>query len=152
MPVLSEASNDEHVLSRAITVAHLADATTGNEMTGIELVDAKLDRIGRSVFRYARDVGSPPPTAPLAHLGLFEARACYHNLAHSWPARLIWQEAGFKVQASQPRMFGLLISMFTNLRTGTELSRSDQITYSYCNHTGLISRANAACSPMINRA
>lgn len=129
MPMLAEPMTSQSVFGCAVAAVRLAQDGLDDTMTGISLADVALYRVGRGIYCYARDVGPPPREAPLAHIDLFQASACYLSLAPNWPARNAWERVGFELQPPQPDLFKLLTDMAGHLRTGSELNLFADIDY-----------------------
>lgn len=111
MPVAAEWGSDHQLIATALPAVPFDRDDLDLAATGIGLIDKQLLQLGRAVFRYARDIGPPPPTVPLDHLALFQASACYLSLAPDWTARDKWEAAGFKLRKADSGRFDLLHEM-----------------------------------------
>lgn len=94
MPVAAGPATLGQVQGRALGAAKLILSDFKIVVLGIKLADHVTDDVARGVFHYAREIGPPPPSVALEHLGWFEASACYHSLCSNWRARDAWRAAG----------------------------------------------------------
>ncbi len=111
MPVAAERGSDHQLIATALPAVPFDCDDLDLTATGIGLIDKQRHQLGRAVFRYARDIGPPPPTVPLDHLALFQASACYLSLAPDWTARDKWEAAKFKLRKADSGRFDLLHEM-----------------------------------------
>jgi len=133
MPVAAKQISHEQVMAAALPAVPYACEDLDLTTTGIGLVDETLRELGRAVFRYARDIGPPPPTVPLDHLTLFQASACYLSLAPDWTARGKWEAAHFELHESDSKRFKELLAMAAALpgNPAEGLSNFDPLDYTW---------------------
>jgi hypothetical protein len=131
MPIAAKSASKHQVIGRALSAVQLALDESDSAFTGLPLVDRVLLAVGRAVFRYARDVGPPPPAAPIEHLGWFEASACYLSLAPQWPAREAWRLSDFELRKADKFEFNLLNDMAASLPSGLDSSISGFDPFEY---------------------
>ena len=63
--------------------------------SGSRIIDQGFQNLAGKILNYARNVGPPPPDAPLQHVRIFEDVAIFIGLeGGAWPARPKWHAAG----------------------------------------------------------